>query len=84
MTDNTERQCDECRSTFIAERSAMAGLCAECAHQLYGYPPCAHSFKGGRCVDCGWDGSVSEFLDRYGPRMAHLNGVLQVLTHLGG
>ena len=26
----------------------------------------------------------SEFLDRYGPRMAHLNGVLQVLTHLGG
>ncbi len=26
----------------------------------------------------------SEFLDRYGPRMAHLNGVLQVLNHLGG
>jgi exonuclease VII large subunit len=26
----------------------------------------------------------AEFLDRYGPRMAHLNGILQVLNHLGG
>ena len=26
----------------------------------------------------------TEFLDRYGPRMAHLNGVLQVLNHLSG
>lgn len=26
----------------------------------------------------------SDFLDRYGPRMAHLNGVLQVLSHLAG
>ena len=26
----------------------------------------------------------SDFLDRYGPRMAHLNGVLQVLSHLSG
>jgi len=26
----------------------------------------------------------NEFLDRFGPRLAHLNGVLQVLTHLGG
>ena len=26
----------------------------------------------------------AEFLDRYGPRMAHLNGVLQVLNHLSG
>ncbi len=24
----------------------------------------------------------NEFIDRFGPRMAHLNGVLQVLTHL--
>jgi len=55
-------QCDECGSAFIAERSAMAGLCAECAHQLYGYPACAHAFEGGRCAQCGWDGSVSEFL----------------------
>jgi hypothetical protein len=35
MTDETEPQCDECGSNFIAARSAMAGLCAECAHQLY-------------------------------------------------
>lgn len=40
----------------------MAALCAECAHQLYGYPACAHAFEDGRCVQCGWDGSVSEFL----------------------
>ena len=25
----------------------------------------------------------NEFIDRFGPRMAHLNGVLQVLSHLG-
>ena len=25
---------------------------------------------------------LNEFVDRYGPRLAHLNGVLQVLTHL--
>jgi transketolase len=30
------------------------------------------------------DYMFSDFLDRYGPRMAHLNGVLQVLSHLGG
>lgn len=27
--------------------------------------------------------ALSEFVDRYGPRLAHLNGVLQVLTQLG-
>ena len=26
---------------------------------------------------------LSEFVDRFGPRLAHLNGVLQVLTQLG-
>jgi hypothetical protein len=26
---------------------------------------------------------LNEFIDRYGPRLAHLNGVLQVLTQLG-
>lgn len=64
MTDETKPQCDECSSSFIAARSAMAGLCAECAHQLYGYPACAHDFENGRCSHCGWDGSVSEFLGR--------------------
>jgi hypothetical protein len=28
--------------------------------------------------------AFNDFLDRYGPRMAHLNGVLQVLGHLAG
>ncbi|MCU0717359.1 MAG: hypothetical protein MUD03_14655 [Pirellula sp.] len=28
--------------------------------------------------------AFNDFLDRYGPRMAHLNGILQVLGHLGG
>jgi len=40
----------------------MAGLCAECAHRLYGYPACPHEFSEGRCTKCGWDGSVSAFL----------------------
>jgi hypothetical protein len=29
------------------------------------------------------DYMLNEFIDRYGPRLAHLNGVLQVLTQLG-
>lgn len=27
---------------------------------------------------------LGEFVDRYGPRLAHLNGILQVLAQLGG
>lgn len=27
---------------------------------------------------------LNEFVDRFGPRLAHLNGVLQVLAQLGG
>ena len=35
--------------------------------------------------DCLLDGEfmLNEFVDRFGPRMAHLNGVLQVLAQLG-
>jgi predicted RNA-binding Zn-ribbon protein involved in translation (DUF1610 family) len=64
MARRPERQqaCDECGSRFIAERSAMAGLCAECAHRLYGYQACPHAFEDGRCTLCGWDGSVSDYL----------------------
>jgi len=29
------------------------------------------------------DFMLNEFVDRFGPRLAHLNGVLQVLTQLG-
>jgi HPt (histidine-containing phosphotransfer) domain-containing protein len=32
----------------------------------------------------GSEYAFNDFLDRYGPRMAHLNGVLQVLGHLSG
>lgn len=62
MAPADESQCDECGSSFIAAQSAMSGLCAECAHQLYGYSVCAHVFKDSRCTVCGWDGSISDFL----------------------
>ena len=63
MTTDAEAPiCDECGSRFIAARSAMAGLCAECAHQLYGYPPCDHDMTNSACARCGWNGSVSAFL----------------------
>ena len=56
------RCCDECGSDYIATTSQMSQLCLECAHWLYGYPPCGHEFAGGRCLRCGWDGSVSAYL----------------------
>lgn len=35
--------------------------------------------------DMGYgDFMLTEFVDRYGPRLAHLNGVIQALAHLGG
>jgi len=54
--------CDECGSDYFAATSQMSQLCPECAHLLYGYPPCAHEFSQGRCVSCGWNGSVSAYL----------------------
>lgn len=62
MSDDANPICDECGSTFLAARSAMEGLCAECAHHLYGYPPCPHEMADGRCRLCGWDGSRSPFV----------------------
>lgn len=62
MADREVRECDECRSEFYADASAMAGLCPECAHMIYGYPNCEHAFVEGRCVKCRWDGSVSDFV----------------------
>lgn len=47
------RICDECNSPFYTESSKMAFLCPECAHQLYGYPPCEHDFSNGICHKCG-------------------------------
>ena len=36
-------------------------------------------------AECMMDGEfmMNEFVDRFGPRLAHLNGVLQVLSQLG-
>ena len=59
---NPEVRCDECGSPFKPEATEMAGICAECAHLLYGYPACKHKFVEGRCEKCGWDGSHSPFL----------------------
>lgn len=56
------RTCDECRSKYILSASWMTALCPECAFQLYGYKNCEHRFESERCVDCGWDGSVSEYV----------------------
>jgi len=72
--------CDECGSPFLASRTAMAGLCAECAHQLYGYPPCAHIFEFGACANCGWDGSTSTFIASTtgGSRVFHDAGVVDI------
>jgi hypothetical protein len=54
--------CDECGCLYCGDTSAMAALCPECAHQLYGYARCDHEFRGSRCARCFWDGSVSEYL----------------------
>ena len=42
----------------------MLALCPECAHHLYGHPNCTHSFLGGRCSLCGWDGSRSAYVEK--------------------
>jgi len=57
-----DKSCDECGSTFIAKSSNMASLCAECAHIIYAYPKCEHQIRSGCCIKCGWDGSVSEYV----------------------
>jgi len=62
MDASDDNHCDECGSPFIARASAMAGLCAECAHWLYGYPACPHEMVDGRCPKCGWNGTVSAYV----------------------
>jgi predicted RNA-binding Zn-ribbon protein involved in translation (DUF1610 family) len=54
--------CNECKSEYFASTSKMNALCPECAHYLYGYENCKHQFEKGRCVNCYWDGSVSDFI----------------------
>lgn len=63
MTEDTTAICDECRSSYVARMSQMDQLCPECAHWLYGYPLCEHSFTDDRCAKCGWDGSRTKFIN---------------------
>ena len=62
MAEKELAVCDECGSLFFKGSSQMMGLCPECAHVLYGYPSCPHRFLNGRCVNCYWDGSKSEYI----------------------
>jgi len=57
------KTCDECGSTFIDHSSKMQAIFSECAHVLYGYPRCEHDFVSSKCVKCGWDGSVSDYVE---------------------
>lgn len=54
--------CDECGSTYYANSSSMRSICPECAHVLYGYPPCEHIFVNKRCQKCHWDGTHSTYV----------------------
>lgn len=57
----------------------MKGLCPECAHVLYGYPPRVHAFDDvGGCNLCGWNQSRSMYIERvlgdgYGKRSRSLS-----------
>ena len=57
----TIQTCDECKSNYFPDTSQMTQLCAECSHILFGYPACKHEFDSGSCINCGWDGSRSEY-----------------------
>ena len=65
MAEKELAVCDECGSLFFKGSSQMMGLCPECAHVLYGYPNCPHHFQNGRCVNCYWDGSKSEYIKKH-------------------
>ena len=64
MAEKELALCNECGSLFFKGSSQMTGLCPECAHVLYGYPNCDHHFQDGRCVNCYWDGSKSEYIKK--------------------
>jgi len=63
-----DSSCGECGSGMFAAGSTMPGICPECAHWLYGYAPCQHSFVVGPgkryCRTCGWDGARSQYVQR--------------------
>ena len=57
MTDETELPCDECGSSFVAARSAMAGRCAACARRAARaqqvYPIAPWWIRGGWLAEFG-------------------------------
>ena len=67
MGETLTKKCDECGSDYFAHTSKMDSLCPECAHLLYGYENCEHSFDTRRCSKCGWDGSRSDYIRKHWP-----------------
>lgn len=57
------KQCDECGSYYYSDTSKMDSMCPECAHHIYGYENCRHSFRGMYCRKCGWDGARSKYVE---------------------
>lgn len=51
----------------------MRALCPNCAHALYGYPNCEHSFVGGRCERCDWDGTIPKWITERQNKLARGN-----------
>ena len=62
MNDIEIRICVECGSQFLKSKSKMKNLCPECSSILYGYENCKHIFKNGRCINCFWNGSRSDYI----------------------
>lgn len=60
----TIKTCDECGNEFFEQVSPMSNLCPNFSHQLYGYEKCVHELKNGRCQKCGWNGNISEYLEK--------------------
>ncbi len=58
------RNCNECGSPFLKERSSMLTVCPECSYQIYGYPNCDHEFENGICKHCLWNGNRSKYLKK--------------------
>ncbi len=55
--------CVECESNYFKGSSEMMSLCPNCAHKLYGYDNCDHIFEQGICIECGWNGKNSHYLN---------------------
>lgn len=80
MARRDQNICEECGSPYFRDGSEMASLCAECAHHLFGYPPCPHEFAEGHCISCGWNGRHSDYLAKRLKR--HAMSDAEILTEL--